>query len=170
VSKQKDHEYMEKLDRCYKLVQQSSAKGGMTAVEIGAKMGAHRTTVHKYLKSLQYMGKVESDQGYWKATTGEQTIKPKEKEIEITLPLPKDEWQRLALLEHFTRDWEQSYPNDGDNAYRIMLDAFNETRTIKIKGKNVDDLDLEKVAMLIQQANERKSDFNLKGTLKKLKR
>ena len=50
-----------------------------------------------------------------------------------------------------------------------MLDAFNETRTIKIKGKNVDDLDLEKVAMLIQQANERTSDFKLKGILKKLK-
>jgi len=160
---------MEKLDSCYKLVQQSSAKGGIRAVEIAEKMGVHKTTVYDQLNSLELMQKVYSDQGLWKATTGEQTIKPLEKEIKITLPLPKDEWQRLALLEHFTRDWEQSYPSDGDNAYRIMLDAFNETRTIKIKGKNVDDLDLEKVAMLIQQANERTSDFKLKGILKKLK-
>jgi hypothetical protein len=50
-----------------------------------------------------------------------------------------------------------------------LLDKFNETRTIRIRGKNVDDLDLEKVAKLIEQASERSSSFNLKGILKKLK-
>lgn len=160
---------MLKLDSCYKLVQQSSAKGGIRAVELEEKLGVHKTTVYDRLRSLELMGKVYSDQGLWKATTGEQTIKPLEKEIEITLPLPKNEWQRLALLEHFARDWEKTFPDDNDNAYRISLEKFNETRTIRIKGKNVDDLDLEKVANLIQQANERSSNFNLKSMLKKLK-
>ncbi|MHC3128807.1 MAG: hypothetical protein IBV52_01855 [Candidatus Bathyarchaeota archaeon] len=169
MSTRKDHETMLKLDSCYKLVQQSSAKGGIRAVELEEKLGVHKTTVYDRLRSLELMGKVYSDQGLWKATTGEQTIKPLEKEIEITLPLPKNEWQRLALLEHFARDWEKTFPDDNDNAYRISLEKFNETRTIRIKGKNVDDLDLEKVANLIQQANERSSNFNLKSMLKKLK-
>jgi len=168
MSTRKDHENMMKLDKCYKVVLQSSAKG-IRVNEIVQKLGVHRTTVYNYLNSLELVGKVESHQGLWKAKTGEQTIKPLEKEIVIELPLPKNEWQRLALLEHFARDWEKTFPDDNDNAYRISLEKFNETRTIRIKGKNVDDLDLEKVAKLIQQANERNSNFNLKGMLKRLK-
>ena len=39
-----------------------------------------------------------------------------------------------------------------------MTRALNEnSRTIRIKGKNVDDLDLEKLGNLIQQANEKTS-------------
>ncbi len=53
--------------------------------------------------------------------------------------------------------------------YETIIEKFNETRTIKITGKNVEDLDLEKVANLILQANEKSSKFNLKKKLKKLK-
>ena len=160
---------MLKLDSCYKLVQQSSAKGGIRAVKLEEKLGVHKTTVHKYLTSLELMGKVYSDRGLWKATAGEPTIKPLEKEIEIVLPILQDEVQRLALLEHLARDWEKDSLNDKDNPARILLEKFNETRTIKIKGKNVDDLDLEKIANLIQQANKKNSKVNVKGLLKKLK-
>ena len=100
--------------------------------------------VYRDLNTLNLMGKVESDQGIWRAKTGEQPSQTLEKESAIELPIPKNEWQRLALLEHFARDWEKHFPNDKDNAYRISLEKFNETRTIKIKGKNVDELNLEK--------------------------
>jgi hypothetical protein len=53
---------------------------------------------------------------------------------------------------------------------RIVLEKLRETRTIKIKGKNVDDLDLEKLGNLIQQANEKSSKVNLRSLFKSLKR
>jgi hypothetical protein len=151
------------------MVLRSSTKG-IRAVEIAGKLGIHKTMVHRDLTSLYLMGKVESDQGIWRAKTGEQTIQPLEKEIVIELPIPKNEWQRLALLEHFARDWEEHFPNDKNNAYRISLEKFKETRTIRIKGKNVDDLDLEKLGNLIQQANEKSSIAYLRGLFKSLKR
>ncbi len=169
MTKRKQHQNMDKLDSCYKLVEQSSAKGGIRAIEIGNKMDVHRTTAHKYLTSLELMGKVYSDQGFWKTKTGETTIKPLEKEIVIKLPLQGDDWRKLALLEHFARDWEKSFPNDRDNPYRITLDAFNETRTIKITGKNVDDIEFQEMTKLIEQANETISKFDLKRMLKRLK-
>jgi hypothetical protein len=54
--------------------------------------------------------------------------------------------------------------------YRILLEKFRETRTIRIKGKNVDDLDLEKLGNLIQQANEKSSKVNLRGLFKSLRK
>ena len=160
---------MLKLDSCYKLVQQSSPKGGVRAIEIAEKFKVAKSTVHDRLNSLYHRGQVYSDQGLWKATTEEKTIKSLEKEIVIELPLPKDEWRRVALLEHFARDWENCSPNANENPFRITLEKFNETRTIKIKGKNVDDLDLEKMAVLAQQAIEKSSSFNLKSILRKFK-
>ena len=49
------------------------------------------------------------------------------------------------------------------------MKKFDETRTIRITGKNVDDLDLEKVANLILQANEKSSKLNVKKLIKKFK-
>ena len=40
--------------------------------------------------------------------------------------------------------------------------------SVKIKGKNVNDLDLEKIKNLIEQANKKSSKINLKGKLKKI--
>jgi len=169
MSNKKNRESMEKLDKCYKAVQRSSTKG-ISAVEIAKKLGVHRTTVYGYLNSLELMGKVESEHGIWRAKTGEQTIKPLEKEIVIQLPMPKNQWQRMALLESLAKDWERTDLPEERNLYRISLEKLMETRTIKIKGKNVDNLDLEKLGNLIQQANEKSSKFNLKSLLKSLKR
>jgi hypothetical protein len=169
MSSRKEREFKENLERCYNIVLQSSATG-ISAVEIAKKLSKHRTTVHGYLNTLEYMGKVESQHGTWRAKTGEQTIKPLEKEIVIELPIPKNEWQRMALLEHLALQWDESFPNSEENAYRIVLEKLNETRTIKIKGKNVDDLDLEKVGNLLQQATKRSSKFNFKGLFKGLKK
>jgi hypothetical protein len=65
---------------------------------------------------------------------------------------------------------EEHFPDDKDNPYRIILEKFNETRTIKIKGKNVDNLDLEKVGNLIQQTIEESSKVNSSRLVKILKK
>jgi len=169
MSNKKDHKFMKNLDRCYKAVLQSSSRG-ISAVEIAKQLGIHKTTVHSYLNTLEYMGKVENEHGTWHVKTGEQTIKPLEKEIVIELPMPKDQWQRMALLEALGKDWEGANLPEDANVYRILVEKFRETRTIRIKGKNVDDLDLEKLGNLIQQANEKTSKVNLRGLFKSLKR
>jgi hypothetical protein len=163
MSGRKTHESMEKLDKCYKVVQQNSARG-ISADAVARRLSVHRTTAYKYLNSLELMGKVENKQGTWRATTGEETIKPLEKEIVIELPMPKDEWRRMAWLEG------QAKMLGLEEDFGIVLKNFRETRTIRIKGKNVDDLQLEKLANLIQQANQKASKVNLKGLLKSLRR
>jgi len=166
MTSQRYHETMKKLDNCYKVVQQSSPKG-ISAVEIAKQLDRHRATAHKYLNSLELMGKVESEHGIWRAKTGEQTIKPLEKEIVIELPLSENQLQRVSALKWLSRDWEKSFPRNS-NRYRIELETLRETRTIRITGKNVDDLDLEKLGNLIQQAYEKSSKFSWKGLLKSL--
>jgi hypothetical protein len=39
---------------------------------------------------------------------------------------------------------------------RITLEKLKETRTIKVRGKNVDSVDLEKLGKLIQEAEEKR--------------
>jgi len=165
----KDHENMLKLDSCYKLVQQSSAKGGIRAVDIAEKLNISKSTVHDRLNSLQFAGKVYSDQGLWKATTGEQTIKPLEKEIVIELPLPEKKFPDIARLAVFIDYMKDMGATGVAKMAETIMEKYNETRTIKIKGKNVDDLDLEKIAVMIQQANEKSSKVNVKRLLKKFK-
>ncbi len=158
------------MDKIYNKVLQSSKKGGIKAVEIADKLKIHKTMVHRDLNSLYLMGKVESDQGNWHAKTGAHTIKPLEKEIMIELPIPKNQWKEMARLEVLAKYSEDSGFTNYAKIPRIIIEKFNETRIIKIKGKNVDDLDLEKIANLIQQANERSSKVSLKGLLKRLKK
>lgn len=170
MSSKKDHQNIDKMDSCYKLVQQSSAKGGIRAVQIAEKMAVHKTTVYDLLRSLDLMGKVYSDQGLWKTKTGEQTIKPLEKEIVIELPIPEDKVKDIARLEIIANTLEElDYHPESEIIVRPLIETFKKARTITIRGKNVDELDLEKVAKLIVQVNERTSNFNLKGILKKLK-
>ena len=165
MSNKKAREFKENLERCYEIVQQSSPKG-ISAVDVAKKLGKHRTTVHGYLNTLEYMGKVESQHGTWLAKTGQQTIKPLEKEITIELPMPKNKWQEVAILEAYTNHIEgMGYPKTA-NITRTIVEKFNETRTIRIKGKNVDDLDLEKMAKLIQQATKKSSRFSLRDLFK----
>ena len=167
MSSKKDHKLMDNLERCYNLIQQNSAKG-ISAVDLAKKLSKHRTTIHGYLNTLFYTGRVESRNGLWYAKTGEQTIKPLEKEIVIKLPLPKKDWQRMVLLENAAKTFGRA--NETDNIFKTSLEKFEETRTIRIIGKNVDELDLKKISDLIQQANEKSSKINLKGIFKGLKK
>jgi len=150
-------------------VLQSSAKG-ISAVEIARKLGIHRTTVHGYLNSLELMGKVYSERGTWRAKTGEQTIRPLEKEVVIELPIPKDQMVEISLLEIYAKRAERQEYSQLAEIFKILLEKLRETRTIRIKGKNVDDLDLQKLGNLIQQANKKSSKVNLRGLFKSLKK
>ncbi len=169
MSNKKTHELTGNLGRCHKVVLQSSAEG-ISAVEIAKKLGIHRTTVHGHLTSLRLMGLVESEQGVWRAKTGEQTIKPLEKEITIELPIPENQSQQIALLDAYAEHLDRMGYDFWAEDLKIILEKLRETRIIRIKGKNVDELDLEKIGSFIQQANEKSSKFNLKGLFKGLKR
>jgi hypothetical protein len=164
----KNREFMENFDRCYNTVLQSSVKG-IRAADIAKRLMMHRTTVHGYLNSLELMGKVYSEHGIWHAKTGEQGIKPSEKEIVIEFPIPKNLWSNIALLEIQRKEWEKMGQTDLAETMKTILEKLRETRIITIKGKNVDDLDLEKVHSLIQQAYEKGSKANLRGLFKRLK-
>jgi predicted DNA-binding transcriptional regulator len=169
MSNQKDHKNKLDLDSCYKLVQQNSATGGIRAVEIAEKFKVAKSTVHDRLNSLYHRGKVYSDQGLWKATTEETTIKTLEKEIVIELPLPEKKFPDIARLAVFIDYTKDMGATGVAKMAETIMEKYNETRTIKIKGKNVDDLDLEKIAVMIQQANEKSSKVNVKRLLKKFK-
>lgn len=169
MSDQKDHELKGNLGKVYKTVRQSREKG-IRAVKIAEKLSLDRTTVHPHLHSLMLRGLVKSDQGIWRAKTGEQTIKPLEKEIVIELPIPKDQWGQITLLEVLAKECERENLVETAKTCRILLETLRETRTVKIKGKNVDNLDLEKLGNLIQQANEKSSKISLKRLLKSLRK
>jgi predicted ArsR family transcriptional regulator len=172
MSSRKDHKIMERRDKIYKLVLQSGTKG-IRAIEIARKLGIHKTVVHRDLDSLSIEGKVESDRGIWSAKTkGQptQTCQPSEKEIEIELPLPRKMLQPITALELVAREYEQYDDPELGALYRTIIEKERETRTIRIRGKNVDDLDLQRIGNLIQQAQDANSNFKLDGFFKKLMR
>jgi DNA-binding Lrp family transcriptional regulator len=141
----------------------------MSAVEIAERLGIDRTTVHRHLARLLLMEKVESKNGIWFAKNVERATKPLEKEIVIELPLPKDQWRQTAFLEAQAKELERIGLARTAEDMRIVLEKLKETRTIKIKGKNVDDLDLEKLGNLIQQASQKSSLVNFKGLFKRFR-
>ncbi|MHA2408088.1 MAG: helix-turn-helix domain-containing protein, partial [Candidatus Ranarchaeia archaeon] len=142
---------MKTYDKCYNLVRQSGTKG-IKAVEIARKLNMDKSTVHRHLSSLELREKVESTHGIWFAKTKEQTIKPLEKEIEIVFPLPKKHAQIVTLLELQVKQCEDINVSEDADFYRTFLEKYKEMRTIRIKGKNVDDLDLEKIGNMIKEA------------------
>jgi hypothetical protein len=75
--------------------------------------------------------------------------------------------QPVALLEILAEYSEEKGLPKTANIHRIFLETLRET--IKITGKNVDDLDLEKLGTLIQQTNKKSSKVDLKGLFKTLK-
>ena len=105
MSDKRKRELMAKLDRCYKVVQQS--RNGINAVDIAKKLNVHRTTAHSYLNTLELMGKVYSQKGLWypeEPSTKENSL-PEESEsdkarafqimrtIEALInPLTEEEW------------------------------------------------------------------------------
>lgn len=150
-------------------MQQSGTKG-IRAIEIKEQLGIDKTTVHRQLNRLDLRGKVESKGGRWFAKTGEQDIRPSEKEIVIELPIPKDQLQVTALLGLLVKHAENRNFPEVAGLYRTILEKIRETRTIKITGKNVDNLDLEKAQNLILLANQKTSKIDFKGLLRSLKR
>jgi biotin operon repressor len=154
MSSKKDHELMDNWDSCLSLVKQSSAKG-ISAQELAKKLGKHRTTIHSYLTSLELRGQVESKHGLWfpkdKVEAPKIPIeKSNEKEIIIRLPLPKSDVNRMILLD----DFAQKLSSHKDNIYSKSIKRLEETRTIRIIGKNVDDLELQKIAEVVREATE----------------
>jgi hypothetical protein len=168
MSTKKDHEAMDTLEQCFRLIQQSSAKG-ISAIEISKKLGKHRTTIHGYLTTLNYTGRVESRNGLWYPKAGQQTIMPLEKEIIIELPMPKNKWYDIARLQVHADYMKNMGMSGVANMENTIIEKFNETRRIRIIGRNVEDLDMEKVGNLILQANEKSSKVSFKRFLKNLK-
>jgi hypothetical protein len=168
MSSKKDHELMENLDKCFNLVQQNSTKG-ISAIELAKKLDKHRTTIHGYLSHLELIGKVERQRGLWFPKTSEHTIKPLEKEIVIELPMPKDKWFHVGRLQAHADYMDKIGLSGIGDTERILVENFNQTRRIKITGKNVSDLDIEKVSNLILEANEKSAKVSFKRILKSLK-
>ena len=168
MSSKKDRKLMDNLDKCFILVQQNRAKG-ISAIDLAKKLGKHRTTIHNYLSSLELMGKVESQRGLWYPKTDEQTIKPLEKEIVIELPMPKNKWHDIARLQVHADYLEGLGMSKTANVEKTIIEKFNETRRIRITGKNVEDINMEKIGNLILLANEKSSSVSLKRFLKGLK-
>jgi hypothetical protein len=160
---------MNYLERVYDAVLRSGTKY-ITAAEITKDTGMHKTTVHRNLNILELMGKVENRHGAWRVRAADQTAKSVEKQITIELPIPRDHFQFVTAIDLLAKDAEdEGFPRLVET-YRTVLENYNRTRTIVVKGKNVDDLDLEKAATLIQQANEKSSKINLRGLLKNFRR
>jgi hypothetical protein len=160
------------LEECYKLVRQSGSKG-MRAAELARKMRKDKSTIYDYLNTLEMRGKLRNSHGLWNAmpeqtTESQNPAIPLEKEYVIELPLPMKEWQRVALMKMNMEKYRQMGFTRRENLFKTFFEAFNETRIIRIKGKNADDADMEKMVSLVKQATEKSSKFNLKGLLKGL--
>jgi hypothetical protein len=166
MSPKKQHEFMDKRQQCLELIQQSSPKGGITAVELSEKLGCHRTTIYDQLNALYNRGLIESDQGKWRVSSTAQRVQPLEKEIIIKLPLPKKELNRAVLIESTSK----LFDDDPDSPVRILRDKLEETRTIRIIGRNVDQLDLQKVSELVKQATENSYKAKFKNLFTKPKK
>ena len=130
MSHKRKREFMERLDSCYSVVQQSCSKG-ISAREIAQKLGMHRTTAHSYLNTLEFMGKVYSEKGLWYAKEQSGSIKPEEIEIEITLP-PFSEPERY-WLEKLERDISLSKSEVIRKHLQALLYANIKSRTITIR-------------------------------------
>ena len=84
--------------------------------------------------------------------------------------MPKNKWFDIARVEAYADYLEDIEMSNLAKMHRTFIEKFNETRTIRIKGKNVDDLNLEKLGELIQQATKKSSRFNLRGLFKNSKK
>jgi hypothetical protein len=92
-----------------------------------------------------------------------------EKEIVIELPIPKNQLNYVARLAAYNVHLERIGYSGIVEINKAILEKFDEARTIRIKGKNVDDLELQKIGNLIREATAKSSKFNLRGLFKSLK-
>ena len=66
----------------------------------------------------------------------------------------------MAKLEIYSNYLEEMGFSKSAKIPKTIIEKFNETRTIRINGKNVDDLELKKLGNLIQQATKKSSKFS----------
>jgi hypothetical protein len=83
--------------------------------------------------------------------------------------MTKNRWLDVARLQVHANYMKNAGFSEVAKIDETIIEKFNETRTIRITGKNVDDIDLSKLGNLIQQANEKSSKFSLNGIIKGLK-
>jgi predicted transcriptional regulator len=125
--------FIENLDKCYKVVLQSSAKG-ITAKEIAKVLNVHRTTVHSYLSTLQMQGKVYSEKGLWFPKNEKvETVRDITSEIRTEIEKIKEEYvegqidkafRRLVLLVD-TRIANLNLPQEAKNEIQTLKDKHN---------------------------------------------
>lgn len=168
MSNKRRRKLLDSLNSCYNVVLQSSAKG-INTVDIAERLGVHRTTVHNYLTSLEFRGKIYNEHGVWFAKTGEHEIKSSEKEIIIELPVPKDQLVEESILEIYAKQNAEMQLPQTTEMMNLLLKKLKETRTIKIIGKNVDNLDLASLQSLILDAYETSSKLKSRNLRKHLK-
>jgi hypothetical protein len=84
--------------------------------------------------------------------------------------MPKNKWFDVARLQLDADYMEEIGFPEIAKMEKTIIEKYNETRTMRIKGKNLDDLDLEKLGNLVQQATERSSGFSLKNILRKIQK
>jgi len=155
---------MEKLDSIYKIVLQSSSKG-ISAYEIAKQIIAknqlkttpekYRTTIHRYLNTLELIGKIYNEKGLWYAREQNGSIKPEETIIEITLP-PFSEPERY-WLEKLQRDISLCENEVIKKHLQAFLEANIKSRTIFIRiwgSQNIEALK-DMVSQAVKEAYER---------------
>lgn len=165
MSQKRKRESMEKLDSCYSVVQQSSAKG-ISAKEIADKLKMHRTTVHSYLNTLELMEKVYSQKGLWYAKEPEENS-ILGKEIELTIELPILDKQ-IAVAEAQLRVLCEALKEiNADDPLKTFLEALKDARTIKIKGRNIEAIK-EQLPKLIEEALQKQNKLKNKSFWRRL--
>jgi len=168
MSHKKAHKTTKTQEKILNTVQQN--RKGIRADDIAKKLHINRSTVYRHFEHLQLAGKVENKGGLWFSTEEEQRIEALEKEITVEFPPPKNQRAQIAFINAYAEKLEREGFDEWAAQAKSFTEKLKETRTIKIKGKNVDDLTLQKIAKLTEQANEISSKFNLKSLFKNLKR
>jgi len=109
-------DFMENLNSIYKVVLQSSSKG-ISAYEIAKRIikekqldttpEKYRTTVHRYLNTLELMGKVYSEKGLWFAKPESEGKPP----LAVPEYLVKRFWEEEKLIEaaHLQGEYDLAY-------------------------------------------------------------
>ena len=84
--------------------------------------------------------------------------------------MPRNKWADAARLQVHADYADEVGFHKIAKMEKTILEKFDETRTIRIRGKNVDDIDLEKIGKLIEQASEKSYKFSFKGLFKGLRK
>lgn len=126
MSDKRKRQLMENLDKCYKIVQQSS-KTGISAIDLAERLKIHRTTAHSYLNTLELMGKVYSQHGLWYPKEPIQKDHAERKESKSSFKYMQKLYEKIIELR---LNPQQRYREDGSIYY--YHNTFEIIPTIKI--------------------------------------